>query len=1323
MNKGDEMAGPAANNSSDFVRKLYKMLEDPSYDSIVRWGADGESFVVLENEKFTKTILPKHFKHSNFASFVRQLNKYDFHKVRQSNEENIPSQYGPNAWEFKHPEFQADKKENLDNIRRKAPAPRKVAQSREDGALVPAGQLDMLNSQLIATQQQLQIVTTRCQDLTDGHVILLAQVVQLQKFVKNHNAVMKNVMGFLHSVDEQRRSNSVGGSFGVGGPSINAEQIKTEDHTASPLQHASKLLEDLPAETLPDQELERMNREFHMCDGNATPILDPLFTSGSGMVPRPQPPRHTAHQYPVVNDLDNLVYPVGHTNGIDPINSEHINNIPYSLPPNGGMAHMVEMPEDIPEQVPPTVGGRKQKLQVEHIWGVTKPRILLVEDDKLCAAIGSKFLQAFECGVEIARDGLEAVNKINNGANQFDLILMDIIMPHLDGVSATVCIREIRTNVPIIAMTSNIRADDIDISQEPRADTAIGMNDVLPKPFTRDGMKRALEKHLPQFRIIVDPIPGMAHPVQTNQFAQSHLHQSHTPLGLNVGQLSASQSLKDETSPGKSPAAASSWHSPSQLPGPSPIGGAPAFMQHQSPASYMSADPSFSGMPPRGQHPQHRRVLSDMSGPSEENPDLKRQRMYPGPGGEDTLQAVILADSFETRFHPFTLERPRCLLPLVNTPLIENTLQFLDSSNVDQIFIYCSDEVEAYLEKTRWFPRLGILKSNARSVGDVLRDLDNRALITGDFLLVYGDLLATVEIAEPLRRHRERRIKDKNAVMTMILKEGGAGRHRTKDQGITPVFLVDPTKDRCLHFEEMHPLQTNLYVDIPPELLSDHPEMEIRADLIDCGIDICTPDVLALWSESFDYEVPRRHFLHGVLKDYELNGKTIHTEIVSEGYAARVQNLQAYDAVAKDILGSWTFPLVPGSNLLEDQSYKSSRGICKEDGVVLSWTCKLQKRSVIGRGTSVGADSVISHSTIGRNCQIGKNVTIRNGSHLWDNVSVGDNTTIDHAIIANEAVIGRNCTVSEGALISYSVVLGDSQTVGPGKRITRAKQPRTDIPGSPLSRQPSEPSIVGPNGHGYLLPDDEDEFEDESIAQLSSGLVYSTAHLNLSDASISTLATNASDSYGGDNEPRSRTVSFNSISDDETGMTNHEGFHHDAVQGIFDTLSTDGDMDAAKLELMGLRLGNNATDHAVTRSLAVAFSKRLSQLVDNGMGAATAVTNTFSQRGVKRFLQDSAVGKTASLADRVDFMTCLQRDLSHRKSGAVILNFTCRALYQSEVFGREPEDLEKTFLEWWKAADGGGEEMKKVLVETREFIEWLEESDDEDDDDSSEEEG
>lgn len=66
----------------------------------------------------------------------------------------------------------------------------------------------------------------------------------------------------------------------------------------------------------------------------------------------------------------------------------------------------------------------------------------------------------------------------------------------------------------------------------------------------------------------------------------------------------------------------------------------------------------------------------------------------------EPLQAVLLTDSYQNRFAPFTLERPRCLLPLSNTPLIEYTLEFLAGAGVEEIFIYCGnhqDQIEAYL--------------------------------------------------------------------------------------------------------------------------------------------------------------------------------------------------------------------------------------------------------------------------------------------------------------------------------------------------------------------------------------------------------------------------------------------------------------------------------------------------------------------------------------------------------------------------------------------------------------------------------------------------
>jgi osomolarity two-component system, response regulator SKN7 len=52
---------------------------------------------------------------------------------------------------------------------------------------------------------------------------------------------------------------------------------------------------------------------------------------------------------------------------------------------------------------------------------------------------------------------------VNANLNWFDLIFMDIVMPQLDGVSATAMIREVQPRIPIIAMTSNINQQDLDM--------------------------------------------------------------------------------------------------------------------------------------------------------------------------------------------------------------------------------------------------------------------------------------------------------------------------------------------------------------------------------------------------------------------------------------------------------------------------------------------------------------------------------------------------------------------------------------------------------------------------------------------------------------------------------------------------------------------------------------------------------------------------------------------------------------------------------------------------------------------------------------------
>ncbi|KAI4300798.1 hypothetical protein L6164_034133 [Bauhinia variegata] len=59
-----------------FLLKTYMLVEDPATDDVVSWNADGTAFVVWQTAEFSRDLLPKLFKHSNFSSFVRQLNTY-----------------------------------------------------------------------------------------------------------------------------------------------------------------------------------------------------------------------------------------------------------------------------------------------------------------------------------------------------------------------------------------------------------------------------------------------------------------------------------------------------------------------------------------------------------------------------------------------------------------------------------------------------------------------------------------------------------------------------------------------------------------------------------------------------------------------------------------------------------------------------------------------------------------------------------------------------------------------------------------------------------------------------------------------------------------------------------------------------------------------------------------------------------------------------------------------------------------------------------------------------------------------------------------------
>ncbi|KAG0664473.1 kinase-regulated stress-responsive transcription factor skn7 [Maudiozyma exigua] len=484
---GAASATPTKPPSNEFVRKLFGILESNLYPDIVRWTDSGDSFVVLDTGKFTTQILPNHFKHSNFASFVRQLNKYDFHKIKKKPNEEHRSVTGELSWEFKHPHFKIHDEASLDLIKRKLSNSKKLPQP--NNAAIAGSTLNGM----------------RMNALSPGGTPIVNNNTMMSQ-MNNGSRTGRNGLQGGHSATRHEIVNAGLNQLGITKEQFLSHTVSKETYTTlrKRVDTLEKQLEVSKNEIFIGKvENQKLNSKyntvveslitFKAVNENLINNFNILCTtlSQNGMkLPAGLYEQTTINSGDDKNIQENtgalsknLSVPLL-TGQPDDLANQDQNKMPTS----NVLANTSNLLNNQMDGLVSTPLMKETRKDIQNTVLKSGFHVLLVEDDTISIQLCSKFLRKYGCTVQVVTDGLSAISILEK--TRFDLVLMDIVMPNLDGATATSIIRNFDNQTPIIAMTGNI--DDQDLITYLQH----GMNDILAKPFTRDDLHTMLVRYL-----------------------------------------------------------------------------------------------------------------------------------------------------------------------------------------------------------------------------------------------------------------------------------------------------------------------------------------------------------------------------------------------------------------------------------------------------------------------------------------------------------------------------------------------------------------------------------------------------------------------------------------------------------------------------------------------------------------------------------------------------------------------------------------------------------------------------------------------------------
>ncbi|OGS34965.1 MAG: hypothetical protein A2293_17050 [Elusimicrobia bacterium RIFOXYB2_FULL_49_7] len=342
----------------------------------------------------------------------------------------------------------------------------------------------------------------------------------------------------------------------------------------------------------------------------------------------------------------------------------------------------------------------------------------------------------------------------------------------------------------------------------------------------------------------------------------------------------------------------------------------------------------------------------------------------------ETVKAFVMAAGAGTRLRPLTYAIPKPMVPVVNKPVLEHTLENLRNHGIFQIVMnlhHYPEIIENYFGDGARHGMKIFYSYEKELLGTAGGVKKMEQFFDSTFIVMSGDGLTDIDLTKAVRYHQQ-----KKAMATMVMKAIDSkfeyGVTLTDKNGRISKFIEKPSWSDVF----ANTVNTGIYI-FEPEVFNYIPKNKFY----DFGMQVW-PQLLKLKKKIFGYE----------MKEYWTD----------------VGNLKEYRYGVRSALDGNTKLTIPGEQVRP--GVWIGRGTRIEKGAQLNTPCVIGDHCFIGKNALIDA-----YTTVANNSWIGPGAIIKN-SILWERVKVAKNVRLDNCIIGSKAEVKEDISVYEGTVLN-----------------------------------------------------------------------------------------------------------------------------------------------------------------------------------------------------------------------------------------------------------------------------------------------------------------